>query len=85
MLTIVAMAAVATVVYATVAAVVRWIDNPDRTPAQRAASWADLVLIIGVQPSSASYMGSDPSRQRSVDGNEAARSQLSSHGSRSSL
>lgn len=46
MLTIVAMAAVATVVYATVATVVRSIDNPDRTRAQRAAGWAVLVLVL---------------------------------------
>jgi 4-hydroxybenzoate polyprenyltransferase len=46
MLTIIAMAAVATVVYATVATAVRWIENPVRTTAQRASSWVVLVLVL---------------------------------------
>ncbi|MFF1947011.1 hypothetical protein ACFVWF_33285 [Rhodococcus qingshengii] len=40
------MAAVATVVYATVATAVRWIENPDRTPAQRIGGWVVLVLVL---------------------------------------
>ncbi|MCD2109281.1 hypothetical protein O4214_29895 [Rhodococcus erythropolis] len=46
MFTIIAMAAVATVVYASVATAVRWIEDPVRTTAQRAGGWVVLVLVL---------------------------------------
>lgn len=44
MFTIIAMAAVATVVYAIVATAVHWIENSEWTTAQRAGGWVVLVL-----------------------------------------
>ncbi|UUE28700.1 hypothetical protein LRQ08_30065 (plasmid) [Rhodococcus qingshengii] len=46
MFTIIAMAAVATVVYAIVATAVHWIESSEWTTAQRAGSWVILVLVL---------------------------------------
>ncbi|MCD2158129.1 hypothetical protein LQL77_31035 [Rhodococcus cerastii] len=46
MLTILAMAAVATVAYATVATAIRWIEKPERIAIQRFGGWALLLVAL---------------------------------------